>query len=264
MPTLSHGSDLRLAPTIRPIASEQGVTPRQAIRAIASLGFSAVQLDATLAGMRPRELDSSARRDLSATVIRAGLSIAGLDFFIPADHFYDPVHMDRAADAAAAACTLAADLGRLPLSINLPFDDADPSLKDALFTAADALSVPLVICHAAAPETLKQWLDYAAETEVAFGIDPAAMLTARYDPAQAMQALGGSIGVARLSDAKQGQAEGRVPVGSGDLDVLTYRVSVDLAKPKYGPVVLDLRGLASPSAAASTGMAAWEQAQVNL
>lgn len=260
MQGLTHGSDLRLAPTIRPIADEIGGAPRPAIKKIAAAGFNALQLDATMPGLRPRELDTTARRDLKTTIARSGLTLAGIDFFIPPDHYSDPAHLDRAAQATQAACQLASDLGRVPLTLNLPDDQADASLRQELFATADALGVPLIICHTQPTDKRLDWLKQHQSAGLTAAIDPAALLMARIDPVKTAQALTDWIGVARLSDATRGQSDSRAIVGRGDLDLLAYRVSVDLAGPKHGPVVLDLRSLTAPFAAASAAKTAWERA----
>lgn len=263
MPTLSHGSDLRLAPTIRPIVVHAAGSPRRALQLIAECGFAAVQLDATLPGIRPRELDISARRDLAATAMRAGLMIAGIDFLIPAEHYSDPANSDRAADAANAACSLAADLGRCPVTLNLPTTEAEPALIHTLIQSADALGVPLVIASEGS-EQAAAWIAQHSGAQLALAIDPAASLITRRDPVQQAQTHAAVLGVARLSDAKRGQSDSRTSVGHGDLDLLAYRVAVDLAKPRYGPVVLDLRGLPGAIDAAKAGKTAWDNAAVNL
>lgn len=262
MQTLSHGSDLRLAPTIRPIADQHHGSPRRALAVLAEAGFAAVQLDATMPGLRPRELDKTARRDLVTTARRSDLTLAGLDLFIPPDHYHDPAHLDRAAAALLAACQLAADLGRIPLTLNLPAGEADPALVRDLLAAADGCGTPLVICHAQPADELASWIRERDSELLAAAIDPASLLIARIDPAQAAQALSGHLGVARLSDASRGQSDSRCTVGRGDLDLLAYRVSVDLAGPKYGPVVLDLRSLSTPTASAQHAQQAWQNAVV--
>lgn len=260
MQAITHGSDLRLAPTIRGFADDSGGSAKRAFRAIARAGFSVVQLDAAMPGIRPRELDASARRDLKSTIKRAGLGLAGIDLIIPPDHFSEPAHLDRAATAAIAACQLAADLGRVPLTLNLPTERADADLVASLISSADHIGTPLVICDTCEPGDLVAWLkQYGGGTATA-GIDPAGLLMKRFDPVQAVQQLSGHLGVARLSDATRGQAASQTPAGQGDLDLLAYRVSVDLGQPFHGPVVLDLRSLSSPMAAASRAKSLWDKA----
>ena len=82
-----------------------------ALRRMAEVGIPAVQLDATLSGIRPRELSPRTRKDLAALIQRQGLRLAGLDLFIPRSHYLESDRQDRAITAALAAIELAADLG---------------------------------------------------------------------------------------------------------------------------------------------------------
>lgn len=260
MQALTHGSDLRLAPTLRAIADSNGGSAKAGLSQIAKSGFTTVQLDAAMPGVRPRELDASARRDLKSTITRNGLALAGVDLMIPPEHYSDPAHLDRAASAIAAACQFAADLGRVALTLNLPTKQADADLVASVLAAADHVGTPLVICDPCEPAELHDWLTQHNSAPLTAGIDPAALLMTRIDPAQAAQTLTGQLGAARLSDATRGQAASQTPLGQGDLDLLSYRVCVDLAQPIHGPVVLDLRGLANPINAAAHAKAAWDQA----
>lgn len=265
MATLSHGSDLTLAPTLGPLVQATGKLPKQAIALIGEQGYTSIQLDATLPGLRPRELDTTARRDLVATAMRSGLAVAGVDFFIPAEHYSDPQHIDRAAQSAAAACALAGDLGRVPVSLNLPVGRVDSGLTQTLLDQADAHGVTLAIHAEADTDELQQWLTSQAPQHVGTGLDPAALLIRDHDPSAVAQSLSTHLRIARLSDASRGQADGgRQVVGLGSLDLMAYRVSVDLAPQRLGPVVMDLRGLASPLSAMHQAKAAWDQAAISL
>jgi len=265
MPSLTHGSDLRLAPTLGPVVVSSSSTPRRGLQHLAEAKFTAVQLDATLAGLRPRELDTSARRDLASTLARSGLTLCGLDFFIPTDHYTDPAHQERAVEAACAACALAGELGRVPVSLNLPIDEVDATVVDALLGAASGSGTTLMLHSEGDLAALQAWLKSHDPSVVMAGFDPSAMLATRADPVAAVQSLGAWLGSARLSDAARGQGGGdRVAVGSGDLDLLSYRVSVDLAPARRGPVVLDLRGLANPLTAAQAAQSAWDRAAMKL
>lgn len=265
MPILSHGSDLRLAPTIAPVVQASRKPLKQTFAVIAEQGFAAVQLDATLPGLRPRELDTTARRDVLSTARRAGLTLAGIDFFIPAEHYHDPQHVDRAVQAASAACELAGDLGRVPISLNLPIKKVDASLTQMIIDIADGHGVTLAIHDEANLTGLADWLKGHTAGHVGMGLDPAALLIRDHDPADAAQSQSSTLRVARLSDASTGQADGgRQVVGTGSLQLMAYRVSVDLAPNRLGPVVLDLRGLTSPLDAMRSAKAAWDNAAVQL
>ena len=265
MTTLSHGSDLRLAPTLAPLVQSAGLPPRKALSLVSEQGFSAVQLDATLAGIRPRELDVTARRDLLVTARRSGLTIAGIDFFIPADHYSDPQHLDRAVASAIAACDLASALGRVPVSLNLPMKKVDASLVGMIADSADAQGVSLAIHDEADLDGLTRWLKSNAPPHVGVGLDPAALLIRDTDPSLSAQSLSSSLRVARLSDASRGQSDGgRQVLGAGSLSVMPYRVSVDLAPNRIGPVVLDVRGLLSPLEAMKSAKSVWDKAAIEL
>ena len=56
----------------------------------------------------------------------------------------------------------------------------------------------------------------------------------------------------------------RCVVGSGELDLDAYRLSVDLAPGRTGPIVLDLRSLPTPLPAATRAAEAWDDAAVEL
>ena len=262
MPQPHHGSDLSLAPTLGPLVRAHGLGIRDALSAVAGAGFGAVQFDAALPGIRPRELDTHARRDLAATVRRAGLATAGVDLFIPRQHLLAPETVDRATDALLAAVGFAADLGRVPLSVALPICDLADDVATAVVSAAETAGVRLAVYAEDQHDDVLAWAR-SLHTIAGVGMDPAAHLAANTDPIQTVQRSLDSLTVARLSDTTRGLADGsRLPAGGGDLDVMGYRASVDLAPPRRGPVVLDLRGLDDPLRAMAAGQTAWDRAGV--
>jgi sugar phosphate isomerase/epimerase len=256
MAILTHGSDLRLAPTIRPLVQAGDGTVRGAIRSLRESGFSAIQLDATMTGIRPRELSKRARQDLSALLIRHDMQLAGLDFFIPLKHFTEAEYVDQAIARAAASIELAADLGRLPLSMALPIDQIGRDVIGALIESADAHGIKLAIHAEDQIEELAQWLSELGQPAVGAGVDPAALLARKLNPVSVVHENSKQISVARLSDLTDSAL--RCAVGQGSLDVGGYRISLDLAVARTGPVVLDLRGLESPVVASAQGAKAWE------
>jgi len=221
---------------------------------VAAWGARGAQLDATMAGIRPRELDRSGRRDLAALLKRLGLSFSGLDLFIPLEHFTNARHTDRALSAASAACELASDLERLAgdagagvVCTALP-DSIDPRVIEALAAAADRHGV--AIADLAWPPR-----DQPAGPGIGAGFDPAAMLMRGADPAAEVARLHAPVLAARLSDVS---AVGRVAPGSpgGRLDVLGYAAALH-ARGFAGAVVADLRGLDDADKAAARMIAAW-------
>lgn len=278
MAILTHGSDLTLAPTLRPIARQFDGTVRTAIDRLADAGFRAVQLDGTLPGIRPRDLDQRGRRDLIGVLTRRGMTLAGIDLFLPRRHFLETENIDRAMAASVAAISLAADLGRVPVSISLPVKSLGDDARKAIVEAADGHGVRLAIHAEDAIDELAAWVDRLDLHALGIGIDPAAVLAsgkvgdgAGNDPVKILHRLGRRVAVARLDDLAGADSDAsddegicgagyRCVLGEGDLDVLSYRIALDLAAGRTGPVVLDLRGLENPLAGALAAHKTWEGA----
>lgn len=259
MAVFGHGSDLLLAPTLGPLVRDAGCPVRTAIERIAKAGFDAVQLDASLAGIRPRELDRRARLDLLALLKRRGLRLAGWDLFIPRRHFTEADLIDRAMGAMLAAIELAADTGQVPLALTLPIAAVHESLRRQLVEAADTHGVRLAVHAEDQLEDMSRWLSEADTAALGVGVDAATAIALKADPATLVHHFARRLTAARLSDAAGGGGE-RCRVGEGELDVPDFRVAVDLAPARLGPVVLDLRGLASPLTAAAAAKRAWDRA----
>ncbi|MFW6060130.1 MAG: sugar phosphate isomerase/epimerase family protein [Phycisphaeraceae bacterium] len=279
MVIVTHGSDLSLAPTLTPIVRHVGGTVRAGLERIAGRGFATVQLDATLHGIRPRELDRQARRELLGVVRRRNLRLGGVDLFIPRKHYLEADHVDRAMSATVAAIELAADLGRVPLSLTLPVRQLPVDLASAIVEAADGHSVRVAVHAEDQLDALQAWVEEVDLPALGAAIDPAALLARGHDPAQVAQRFGAHLTVARLSDVARGSVEEeaddptlsqgggesvRCTVGAGELDLLAYRVALDLAAQRAGPVVLDLRGLSEPMRAAEDARRAWDDAAVSF
>ncbi|MBL8759335.1 MAG: hypothetical protein JNK35_13000 [Phycisphaerae bacterium] len=231
--------------------------PVAGLRAAAAMARGArlagLTLLGTLTGLRARELDRSARRDIAATLRREGLVCAGIDLPVPPSHFADPAHVDRALAATREALSLAADLAKLTdlrarpvVAILLP-RPAPQGAVAALEQAAE---------HAGCAAADLSWpFEGAKEDErgpapgLGVALDPAAILMAGADPAAAVHAVGARLVQARWSDAASGS---RIAVGAGRLDALTYRVAVELARPA-GMSVADVRGLEGDAVAAALG-----------
>ena len=231
------------APTLAPLVA--GDDPRPALQLLADAGFHHVQLSAALPGMRPRDLDRSARRDLLARLRRIELTAVGVDLWIPEEHFTAPEHADRAA-AVLDAITFAADLGRVPLSLRLP-DGMDDHVAQAWRSRAEICGVAIAN-HSPTPHALLH-----------AGIDPAALLAAALDPAAHASNVP-RLAAARFSDFRD---ESRVAPGSGRLDVLAYQVAL-VSRRFESPVALDLRRVVNPWAALDTAIDAWAATKILL
>lgn len=253
------------------------------------LTYRSVTLDATLPTLRPRELDRSARRDLASLMRRRELTCAGLDLWIPPEHFTNPTEQDRALAAVLAAIELAADLARLsasavvstarasaPSSISICLPHAAPSDLIAQIDARAATCGVRIADHTFPPP---QSPDHPApRAAIGLGIDPAALLLANLDPAaiilraphppRTTSASGSAststatstlpLTLARLSDAS---TVARTAIGARDgrLDLLAYATAL-LAASYRSPVVVDVRGVLDPADAAKQAIDAWSNA----
>lgn len=212
--------------------------PRESISHAAtlmsSLGQPRVHLDAALAGLRPRELDRSARRDLASMLKRSGVGATGLDLFIPPQHLAETAHVDRAVGAIASAIELLSDLASLGaleskvLCISLPQKPLASALA-AIASAAQDRAVTI------ADFSLPPAFD--VPSSIARGIDCAQAIAAGHDPASLIASSAPSA--IRLSDWDGAR---RVPVGKGRLDTRLTVASASIAAPNV-PVVIDLRGI---------------------
>lgn len=269
--------------------------PRAAIVWAGSLGLRAVQLDGAAPGMRARELDRSARRDIGALLRRAELQFTGLDLWLPGEHLLEAAHVDRAVAAIAGAIGLAAELaplaggtGRL-VSLTLPArlggdvlhqigTEADlhgvriadhawppgPHLPPRQATVSPPGPAPVHAApHGNAPPIPAAPAAVAAPPAspawppmIGVGLDPAAVALAGESIAAAAARTADRLLSARLCDLS---SAGRVLPGSADgrLDLLAYRVSLSLA-PAATPVVIDLRGLQEQDVAARRMLADWQ------
>lgn len=259
MSIITHGGEMSLAPTVRSVIAKTGQSLRQVLHRLANYQFDAIQLDATLSGLRPRDLDHRARQDVLALLNRSNLRLSGMDLFIPRDHYLATEHLDRAMQATLASIELAADFGRIPLSIALPIQQMADDTKTALIESAEGHSVRLAVHAEDQLDELIAWVEQVDLPTVGCGLDPAAILSKAADPAALVHRIGRRLSVARLSDASSRDAI-RCPIGQGDLDVSTYRIAVDLAAHRTGPVVLDLRGHEDPLNTALDSRLAWDDA----
>ncbi|MEE8154531.1 MAG: hypothetical protein V3T53_06170 [Phycisphaerales bacterium] len=226
---------LPLAPTLGPLGDQ----PRAALDRLAAMGFRYVQLCATQRGLRPRDLDRSARRDLLVRLRRLEMQVSGLDLWIPPSHFLDPALVDRAVDAVRAALELAGDLQRCPISLELPRPTGDDSLGPVIETIAEqALRVGVELADHAFPDVTADRLG--------IGIDPAAQLSCNEDPAAVVTKHADRLVSARLCDLLASGMRG--PIGeaqAGRLDVLSYRVALSVGGYDR-PVVVDARQWSDP------------------
>ncbi len=236
---------------LRDDATLRVLGPRAAIDEAAKMGYRAVALDATAPGLRARDLDRSARRDLASVLRRSELAFCGLDLWVPPEHYASEGHADRASNACTQAIDLAADLAREALgdpvvSITLPrsLEGAPLALGSAVIRAlldhADRRGVALADHSLPLGEG-----EQGAASPLSIGVDPAAMLLRGLDPVLDTARWGARVRVARWTDA---DALSRVAPGltsKGRLDLRAYGAIV-VATTGARRLTLDLRGVADP------------------
>lgn len=220
------------------------------------LGYRAVQLNAAEAGLRPRDLGRSARRDIAAGARRAEVEISGVDLWIPSEHFVDESRSDRAIGAVCEALGFAAEVvplasrgRRAVVSVALPA--RDEMNVDALEGVARAIGECAQRVGAVVAD--HQWPPDARSggEPIGVGIDPAAVIAhAETSAAKAASRMGARLAGARLTDLSGGGMRVEPGSGRGRLDVMTYLVA--LATAGYdGCVVVDLRGVTDAQGAAA-------------
>lgn len=219
----------------RPRADESGPSTAseaiECLQAIARLGYRGVQWPATVAGLRPRDLDSSARRGVRAELARAELACAGVDVWIPPGHFLDPSTVDRAIAALEASIGLAADLAsgpRRPVVCTLL-----PSPAERLEAAAagreldDAVAGLAALCEREGIAMADHAVTPSAP--LARGLDPVLAFAASRDPIALALAGGEPLRSVRVADLLRSGQRGPVgEPGESRLDVVGLRAALDV------------------------------------
>ncbi|MCH2162304.1 MAG: hypothetical protein MK085_10580, partial [Phycisphaerales bacterium] len=214
--------------------------PRAGLQVARELGCRGIHVSAAAAGTRPGDLDDSARRDLMAAARRHELEIVGIDAWARVEDLLDPSRVDAAIAATMAAINLAADMGRVPVSIRLP-ESGDPVAEEAvkaIAAAGDRLGVP-VLDHSA------PIVERPVGMQV--GIDPPTWYAAGLDPMDGLSEGSGRLGSIRLADLSP---EGmRVPPGGseGRLDLVAFILTARVMGFE-GLALIDARNWAGPRA----------------
>ncbi len=227
-------------------------SPRAPIAWASGLGIGVVRLDGAAPGLRARELDRGARRDLAGLLSRSELRLSGIDLWVPERHFREPEHVDRAVSVCVETIALAGELAGIPslttplsVSVQLPSEPGS-GVVAAIELAAEREGVKVADHGASAPGRTGQ---------IGVGLDPASVLLRAEDPAAL--AASTTIVSARLSDSDDA---GRCRVGErGRLDARAYAASLSVGG-YAGDVVIDLRGLVAQDDAARSAMEHWRSA----
>lgn len=245
-------------------SAPSGPGPREQIPWARTAGFDAVHLNVAAPGVRPRELDRSARRDLAAIIRREGLALSGADLWLPPEHLLTPAHADRALAALTNAIDLIAELSTLvrgigargtrPVLSTLLPPELSADALDILASAAEHAGIRIAD-HALPPREPNPRIEPA----LGIGIDPAAALAAGHDPAALVSRLADRLASARLSDISRTLGGGRVTPGSkdGKLDLLAYAVALTTTQFETF-LCVDTRSLSSHDAPESA-VRLWKQ-----
>jgi sugar phosphate isomerase/epimerase len=218
-----------------------------------SLAARAIVLDGAMPGLRARELGRSARRDLAASMRRRELELAGIDLWIPADHFNDPDNCQRAMDTVVQTCELASELaaligGRSHAGVSvMTMASIDEHLYSSLGAGAER--------HGASVQDHRAGSTGACPAGITIGVDPASVLIAGEDPSQVVHQLGAQLGAARLDDVN---AMGRCPVGAegGRLEIDGYKAALMIGGLDW--LTVDLRQLSDPTRCFSLARQGWD------
>ena len=230
--------------------------PHAAIDWVSSTGIRGVQWSATEAGMRPRDLGPSARRDIRALLVRREVVCSGVDAIVPESHLVDPRHAQRAIDAVVAACGLAADLGHVAVTVRLPA----AATADGPFDGARSDAIATIV--AAAERVGVRIADLGGGQGVPWppvgvAVDPAAVLADGGDPSAVVAAAGTRCEAIRVVDLLRDGMRGPLGLqGAGRLDALSFRIAAEAAG-FAGLPVIDCRGWRDPAAGILSTARAW-------
>ncbi len=254
--------NMSLSPTVGSIVRNHGVGLIAGVKLLVDVGFDRVQLDVRLSGVGAGDLGVRGRKDLIKQVLRAGARVTGLDYFVEPDVYLDIEKVDRAVHELIETIGLAGDLGRLPLSLNLPYGELGGDVVGAIAEAADGYGV-MVLTHGEGDvEGHKKWLEGVGCGYLKAGIEPAVAMHFGEKADEMAHGYGELLGGGRLSDAQvlaggKGGAV-RCVVGEGGLDLAGYRIGLEVNGGYVGPCVLSLNGLGDPLRGAVRAKQVWE------
>lgn len=255
------GSSAVLSATVAPLLSHVPGRFKGAFHAIAEAGLHAVQLSASVPGMRPRELDRRARKDLQAQIARSGLMIAGIDLMIPRDHWLDSQFQDHAVSAMTATLQMAADLGHLTVSTALPVQDLPEDIRHHLLSAVDGYQIALAVHAEDQLDALNTWQQQTSIDGLQTALDPAGLIAMHMNPTDTLLQHTDRLRLLRLDDFDQllvGAEGGRCPLGKGELDIQSLKIAAGTVN-ALRSIVIELRGLREPVTAMHQAVEQWQR-----
>lgn len=236
---------------------------RDALQAIAAMGYRQVQWPATLEGLRPRDLDATARRGVRSDLVRTELALAGVDVWIPTGHLLERETLDRAVGALIAAIEFAAALaGRSPTRPVVSTQFPTIAERTAAGNAGAALAEAIAAVASIGDRHGIDVVDHAvgAPGPLAWGLDPVLAIAASRDPVQLLVAAEpgrGRLRSVRLADLMRSGLRG--PIGEpGDarLDVTALQAALDVIG-FDDPPVADARQWRDPAAGLARTVERW-------
>lgn len=248
-----HAPEIAIALAGLPVTGGQawGSTP-DAVAWVRDQRVRGLTLDAGRPDCRARDLGRSARRDLGAMLRRTEVELAGIDLFIPPEHYTDPAKCERAFETVQQTAMLAVELSRLVggrsrpvVSITLPVSlpQHERHSLTAVFEKYGAIGAD----HTPGAPAPSAWLGT--------GIDPAACFLANADPAKLATEPG--VVALRLSNLN---ATGRCPVNAegGRLELLAYTGATLTSDLRW--ITADTRGVGDPMRGVKAAVHAWREA----
>lgn len=249
LPTLADAQRGLALASLRPVAAstfDAAVWLRDCLHWARSKSFCTITLDATMPGLRPRELDTSARREISVLLKRHELSLAGVDCFVPPAHLLDAAKQTRAMEALEQACNLVESLR------SVWFISSSLSVGTTVATSSQRAS-DVAVCT-----LLPAQLDKASASHLAHVATKAGTLIADCTHETPLAQCGESAGWARALDPRlvlagakdfasvvlgaSPLAQARLPLAAVGLDITTYLALLHV-RGWTGPVVLDATGV---------------------
>ena len=221
--------------------------PRQVIEWAAGAGFRAIMLDSARVGVRPRDLDRSARRGLASLLRRLELRLAGAELWIPSEHYASPTNSERAVAAALSSIDMLAELAALieadrTLTLTLPADGADEAIS---VIAQAAHRAEIRIANAAWP-----WRQPSDDAPIGVALDPRAITRSGEDPIAIASSCQQPPDAARWAFTSRRPEEVIDPLGyASALSTAGFR----------GDVALDLRDAIDPESDAMSALTRWRQ-----
>ena len=221
--------------------------PRQVIEWAAGAGFRAIMLDSARAGIRPRDLDRSARRGLASLLRRLELRLAGAELWIPSEHYASPTNSERAVAGVLSSIDLLAELAALietdrTLTLTLPADGADEAIS---VIAQAAHRAEIRIANAAWPGRKT-----SDESPIGVCLDPRTIARNDDDPVAITTACHEPPDAARWPFSTSRPEEVIDPLGyASALSIVGFR----------GDVALDLRDAIDPESDALSALTRWRQ-----